>query len=114
MRAGTDVVYLGGYGPSSLDFNDKYIVLGFPGAGYGRVEVRDRTTMAIVYQGSGDAYHRNMGRDVAVQKKILEPSGIEAHYIHYSSMRYESERVSYFHNGLVTLIETQKTVTTVT
>ena len=29
-------------------------------------------------------------------------------------MKYESERVSFFHNGLITLIETDKTVTSVT
>jgi hypothetical protein len=114
MRAGTDLAYLGSSEPTSIDFNDKYIVLGYGGSGYGKVEVRDRSTLGVVFQASGDGSHRNMGRDVVIEKKLLQPGNIEAHYIHYSNMRHESERVSYFHNGLITLITTEKTVTTVT
>jgi hypothetical protein len=114
MRAGTGLAYLGANEPTSLDFNDKYLVIGYGGSGYGQVEVRDRSTLAVVYQASGDGSHRDMGRGVAIEKKLLEPGKIEAHYIHYSNMRRESERVSYFHNGLITLITTQKTVTEVT
>ena len=40
----------------------------------------------------------------------LEPKGIPTHYVYYSSMRYESERVSYFYSGLITLMELEKTI----
>jgi len=71
MVAGSVLAYLGGSEPTSLDFNDKYLVIGYGNVGYGRVEVRARPALNIVYQGSGDSSHRSMGKDVAIHKKIL-------------------------------------------
>lgn len=112
---GTDFAYLGGDQPTSMDFDDKYIALGYGTAngGYGKVEVRLRSTLGVAYSAAGDGAHRNLGRDVALCKKVLQPGGIEAHYVHYSSMKYESERVSFFAMGLITLVETDKTITKV-
>lgn len=110
---GSQLAYLGGDEPTSLDFDDKYLVIGYGNAGYGRLEVRSRATLAIVSSAAGDGGHRNLGRDLAIRQKTLQPGGIDAHYIYYGNMRYESERVSFFYNGLITLIETEKTVTTV-
>lgn len=113
LAPGSDYANLGGNEPTSLAFDDKYLVIGYSDAGYGRIEVRDRSTLnTITYQASGDSAHRNLGRDVAIHMSILQPGSIEAHYIHYGNMQYESERVSFFHNGLITLITTDKTVTT--
>ena len=107
-----DYASLGSDQPTSLAFDDKYLVVGYGTAGYGRIEVRERSTLNTVYQATGDGNHRNLGRDIAIHSSILQPGNIEAHYIHYGNMKYESERVSYFHNGLISLITTDKTVTT--
>ena len=112
---GSDYANLGGNEPTSLAYDDKYMVIGYGTAGHGRIEVRDRSALnTVTYQAFGDSNHRNMGKDVAIHKTLLQPGSIEAHYIHYGNMKYESERVSFFHAGLITLITTDKTVTSTT
>lgn len=69
--SGPELAYLGGDEPTSLDFDDRYIVLGYGSAGYGRVEVRERPRFNLVYQAQGDGNHRDFGKDVAIRKKIL-------------------------------------------
>ena len=68
--------------------------------------------MNRIYSTSGDSNHRNIGDQLVMHMETLEPSGIPIYYIYYSNMRYESERISYFFNGLITLVELEKTVTT--
>jgi hypothetical protein len=56
-----------------MDFDDKYIVVGFGNANNnnGALNIYKRSDLTSVFYMAGDDWHRNLGRDVAIKSSIL-------------------------------------------
>ena len=107
---GSTSFYIGSVAPSSMDFNEKYMTIGFRSIGYGQITIYDLKKQTSVYSINGNSQNRAIGEKVLMNFDTLEPKGIPTHYVYYNSMRYESERVTYFYSGLITLMELEKTI----